>query len=279
MTKKLSSLKKRVITAAILAPIVLSITYFAPSNIFALMMLVFLVLGAYEWCNLSNLASAFAKTPYIILLAALFMGAYINLDGQALRWLFCFSVLCWLLIFIWLLLKQSFVQSTSSKPDYLKLLQGVFILVPAVLAMTLLHQAYGPMMIFYLFLIIWGADIGAYFTGKKFGQHKLAAKLSPGKTIEGVVGGLVLVLVMSAFVGSMIFLEAYKVIVFIVISLFVAAFSIVGDLYESMLKREAGVKDSSQLLPGHGGVLDRIDSLLAAAPLFLFFYVLAFGGS
>jgi phosphatidate cytidylyltransferase len=114
-------------------------------------------------------------------------------------------------------------------------------------------------------LIVWAADAGAYFAGKKFGRVKLAPAISPGKTWEGVVGGLLLVAALAAVIAVW---QGVSIGVLLPFCLAVAAISIVGDLTVSMFKRTAGVKDSGSLFPGHGGVLDRVDSVAAAAPLF-----------
>ena len=141
---------------------------------------------------------------------------------------------------------------------------GVLVLVPAWLALDFLYLQSPALMLFAL-LIVWVADIGAYFVGKGFGRVKLAPQISPGKTWEGALGGLCAVMVLAA-IGAQVF--EIDIAVLLPFCLAVAMISIVGDLTESMFKRNAGVKDSGTLFPGHGGVLDRIDSVTAAAPLF-----------
>jgi|TARA_B110000285_G_scaffold180066_1_gene202982 phosphatidate cytidylyltransferase len=132
------------------------------------------------------------------------------------------------------------------------------------------HFDSGGWILLYTLTLIWVADIGAYFVGKRFGRNKLASGISPGKTWEGVIGGIVCNLVWMCFV--FLLSNGWDIVFwqFIVIGLFASALSVVGDLYESILKREAGVKDSGTLLPGHGGVLDRIDGVIAATPVFIF---------
>ncbi len=132
-----------------------------------------------------------------------------------------------------------------------------------------LHREYGGEMLLYLFSLVWMADIGAYFSGRKFGKHKLAPSISPGKTWEGVAGGLIVNLIWIITVYQFGSAWGFGLATFLVISLAASLVSVVGDLFESILKREAGVKDSGKLLPGHGGVMDRIDSLIAAAPVFV----------
>ena len=124
-------------------------------------------------------------------------------------------------------------------------------------------------------MLVWAADSGAYFSGRAFGKRKLAPKVSPGKSWEGVVGGLITALVLAFvfihFSGDALVGER-NISGFVILSVATVAISVLGDLTESMFKRESGVKDSSQLIPGHGGVLDRIDSLTAAVPFFCYFY-------
>lgn len=273
MKRKSSSLKQRILTAAVLAPPVLAITFFAPSNIFAMLLILFLVLAVYEWGQLSHLNNTLSRYAYMTLVVAIFLVLIVNTHKLPIIFLLYLATLWWILLCIYILTRKS-LSEKAAKIDFNKLLQGVITLIPAFVAMFLIHQIYGAWMIFYLFLIIWGADIGAYFSGKRFGKNKLAPVLSPGKTIEGVIGGLVLITVLSFAVSIYLFDNSLDRLIFVILAIVIVCFSIVGDLYESLLKREAGVKDSSQILPGHGGVLDRIDSLLAAAPLFLLFYSL-----
>jgi len=132
-----------------------------------------------------------------------------------------------------------------------------------------LHQNYGAAMLFYLLSLVWVADIGAYFIGKRFGRNKLAPRISPGKTREGLLGGLASSLLWMGVVYQFSAGWGLALLPFLLISVVTALASVCGDLFESVLKREAGVKDSSKLLPGHGGVLDRIDGVLSATPVFL----------
>ena len=129
----------------------------------------------------------------------------------------------------------------------------------------------------YVFCLVWGADTGAYFAGRKFGKHKLAPSVSPGKTIEGFVGGLITTSILIVAVAIYRDLSAIRFVAFVGLSLLTVLASVLGDLLESMVKRQAGVKDSGNIFPGHGGALDRIDSLTAAAPLFALGWWLAGG--
>jgi len=156
---------------------------------------------------------------------------------------------------------------------------GLLTLIPLWLALNTLRSAqyaesthFGSVLILVVLGIVWSADVGAYFTGKSFGKHKLMPKVSPNKTIEGLAGGVVasiiFVLAFCHFTG----VDFAVWPIYAVMTAFIALFSAVGDLLESMFKREAGLKDSGRCLPGHGGILDRIDSLTAAAPMFVMCY-------
>jgi len=146
---------------------------------------------------------------------------------------------------------------------------GLDLLWICVHALIYLHAQYGGEMLLFLLTLVWVADIGAYFSGRKFGRRKLAPAISPGKTIEGVIGGLCANLVWIVVVYQFDMGWGLTLVQFLVIGILTSLVSVAGDLFESVLKREAGVKDSGKSLPGHGGVLDRIDSVIAAAPVFV----------
>ncbi|MFZ7157314.1 phosphatidate cytidylyltransferase, partial [Avibacterium avium] len=164
------------------------------------------------------------------------------------------------------------------------LLQAVFAivtLVPFIVGVLRLrldgyvaNPYHGLMLLFYVFILVWAADSGAYFAGRKFGKHKLAPKVSPGKTWQGVFGGLITAGVLAGIFMQVAPQDLFNVptVPFIALSVATVAISVLGDLTESMFKRESGIKDSSNLIPGHGGILDRIDSLTAAVPFFAYFY-------
>jgi phosphatidate cytidylyltransferase len=165
----------------------------------------------------------------------------------------------------------------SHKQITINLLAGLVILLGAFMSIIGLHQSsqYGYHFILILLAIIWIADSAAYFTGKAFGKHKLAPHISPGKTWEGIYGAVIAIVIVAVIITRMLELPFQQSVLFIGIAIITMAISVVGDLMESLFKRRAGIKDSSQLLPGHGGILDRIDSLVAAAPVFLLGLILA----
>jgi len=162
-----------------------------------------------------------------------------------------------------------------------KLLSGFFVLVPAWIAPLALRELPqgllpdGRWLTLYLLMIVWVADSGAYFAGHRWGKTKLAPHVSPGKTWEGVAGGLAAVLLLALLAGVFGWrFGASELVIWVILSLVTAFVSVFGDLFESRAKRAAGVKDSGSILPGHGGVLDRIDAFTAAAPVFMLAWLL-----
>jgi phosphatidate cytidylyltransferase len=132
----------------------------------------------------------------------------------------------------------------------------------------------GAQLLMYLFMLVWSADVGAYFVGKLTGKHKLMPNVSPGKTIEGFLGGVVCAALLTIIVGISLDWSSEDFITALLVTALITSISVLGDLTESMFKRQAGVKDSGTILPGHGGILDRIDSLTATAPVFALCYLL-----
>jgi phosphatidate cytidylyltransferase len=174
--------------------------------------------------------------------------------------------LFWCLVITWL---RRYAVNTLPFPVRTWALAGLLTLIPAWVALMNLHSTpdYGPRYALFLLLLIWIADSGAYFVGRRWGRTKLAPRISPGKTWEGVVGALTVTLAVAG--AGAVSLGVRRWGAFILICVITVSFSVVGDLPESMLKRQYHTKDSGHLLPGHGGILDRVDSLTAAAPIFL----------
>ena len=141
-------------------------------------------------------------------------------------------------------------------------------LVPCWLAIGVCRSLGGPFWLFFGLLLIWAMDTGAYFAGRFWGKHKMVVRVSPKKTWEGFCGGMVLTLLVAIVVSLFQHASGYRIGLICILAFVTALFAVLGDLFESLLKREAGVKDSGTLLPGHGGILDRIDSITAALPIF-----------
>ncbi len=262
-------LKQRIITAVILAPIVVAAILLVPATGFNLIALAIFTLAAWEWADLSGFSSV-----YRIVYALLFIGFCIAPYQLALSiWEYAlwFAMAVWLCALIWVIRFPASIQWWGGRLQ--RAILGLAILIPAWLAMVYLKQAReGGMLVLMLLLIIWGADIGAYFSGRAWGKVKLAPLVSPGKTWAGALGGLASATLICWCVASFSGLMNPGLLWhwggFGLLALITAAVSILGDLTVSMVKRHRGVKDSGNLLPGHGGLLDRIDSLVAGLPLY-----------
>ncbi len=267
-------LKERVITALILLPIVIWCIFFtSDSRAFAAFCGAMVVIGAWEWTRLMGWEKNWARGLYSAALAlAIVAIALPQAEGLRLP-LYGAAVLFWL----WALrqVRDYPAQTAWARPAFM-LPIGFVLLVPAWSALVSLHQL-SAWWLLYLFGLVWGADTGAYFAGRAFGKNKLAPDVSPGKTIEGMVGGLLLTLCLMLAVGFYRELSGQRLLAFAGLSLLTVLASVLGDLFESMVKRRAGIKDSGAIFPGHGGALDRIDSLTAAAPVFMLGWLLAGG--
>jgi phosphatidate cytidylyltransferase len=266
-------LKSRIITATILLAILLPILFLLPAFYLGLFFLVALIAAAWEWSRMIAPQAKLAAWLYasFCLIIILFL-----LGMQAVAWQFSLlmiAVLFWFFIAPFMLAKGMNLSLEKLKPLYSVI--GLITLPAAWFALVFLREL-GLVFLLSTMALVWVADIGAYFVGKAFGKRKLAAQISPGKSVEGALGGLILcyayALICIAFLplGDTLF-GAWAVrfgwIPMLLMVTMLTAFSIFGDLFESQLKRLAGVKDSSHLLPGHGGVLDRVDALLPTMPI------------
>lgn len=270
-------LKQRVITAVILAPIVVGGLFFLPPLEFAFFTAAVLAIGGWEWANLAGIVRQSGRCGYAAAILLLMLLLY---QAPVVPMLLLVA-LCWLAAFFLVYSYPNRVAAWS--PPALQLLMGVPVLVGAWLALNHLRSGSfslgsldnNLLLILYTFLIVWAADIGAYFAGRAFGRRKLAPAVSPGKSWAGVYGGLATVFVLATAV--MVWLEpsVSQWLLFTLFSLVTALVSVLGDLLVSMLKRHRGLKDTSQLLPGHGGIMDRIDSLVAAIPILALCFTLA----
>jgi phosphatidate cytidylyltransferase len=253
-------LRQRVITALILAPFVFLVILWVPHPITAAVLSLLVLAGAWEWSAFPGFTQHSARLAYVAFIAACVVATwYAGVDDAQADLLLYAALAWWILALLWIALAPGKVNRATAA------IAGLFVLVPVWVALVRLH-AQGPQLLLFLLLLVVAADIGAYFAGRAFGKHKLAPKVSPGKTWEGVFGGLAAAALM-AMVGVWWF--HMNTVPFLVLCLVVVVASVVGDLTESLFKRHAGLKDSGSLLPGHGGVLDRVDSVTAAAPVFV----------
>ena len=267
-------LKQRVITALILALVFLLSLFGLPAGYFSFFIGAVLLIGAWEWAAMSGFARLWQRLLYVALLLGLLVAAaaYFGFAGEArpaldkgsIRDLLVVGCAWW---GVALLLVQGYPSSAILwGHSWLRLLMGILVLVPAWVALVYLRQqAYGAWLVLALILVVALADSGGYFVGRRFGRRKLAPAVSPGKTWEGFAGGLLVNLLLALLLAWFLELKLALLLAVIVPTSLV---SVLGDLLESMVKRHAGVKDSGSLLPGHGGVLDRIDGITAGAPVF-----------
>jgi len=257
------SLRTRILTAVVLAAVLLAILLLLPQWATVAVVTVAVLAGAWEWSAFLQLPGVAPRVAYLLLVALLLYVAWrISASGEGRRLLLGMAVLWWLIALLWIALAPRRVAPWSAA------LAGVLALVPAWLAMVRLRLALpqGAQWVLFVFALVWMADIGAFFFGRRFGRVRLAPAVSPGKTWEGVLGGVALS-ALVAIAGSMWFQVPLES--FLPLCLTVVGFSVIGDLTESLLKRFAGMKDSGSVFPGHGGVMDRIDSLTGAAPVLL----------
>jgi phosphatidate cytidylyltransferase len=265
-------LLQRVLTALVLIPVAVYGVFFLPVQYFPWFVGVIVALAAWEWANLAGIKDQPRRVLYALLVSGAMYGS-MHLPVLPVVGL---AVLFWLAAFYLVL---TFPETKDQwQPQWRRFFAGFIVLVPAFRGLVELKgmgvgAMSGNFLILYLFLLIWGADIGAYFSGRTFGKRKLAPKVSPGKSWEGVYGGwfvtLLLVIGLGYYHGGASAPwspEQWFKVGFL--SFVVVLISVVGDLFESMLKRHRGIKDSSNLLPGHGGFMDRIDSLCAAVPFY-----------
>ncbi|WP_296218446.1 phosphatidate cytidylyltransferase [Pseudomonas sp. UBA2684] len=258
-------LKQRVITALVLLPIALGGFFLLDGATFAVFIGAVVSLGGWEWARLAGFTAQSQRVGYAALVAGLLFALY-QLPVLA-PLVLLVAVLWWCLATLLVIGYPASSRHWASTP--VKLLIGLLILLPAWQGLVLFKQwplANG--LILAVMVLVWAADIGAYFSGKAFGKRKLAPHVSPGKSWEGLVGGLLTSLLIALGVGLYRGWALDECMLALAGAALVVLISVVGDLTESMFKRQSGVKDSSNLLPGHGGVLDRIDSLTAAIPVF-----------
>lgn len=266
-------LKTRVITAIVLLAVFLPVTLFAPVGAFGALIAFVLVFAAWEWARLLKIGGAGPVIYALVAAVALVASTGLGSEFQPPRSLLEAAVIFWVLAGPFVLVRKPALAKGAWRAFLL--LAGVVVFAACWHALVA-ARAIGVSFVLSLMLVVWLADIGAYFAGKAFGRHKLAPAISPGKTWEGAIGGwLAVLIVASAAIGLHAFeptlysalLERLGAARMLATLTVLVVFSVIGDLFESMLKRQAGVKDSSGLLPGHGGVLDRIDALLPVLPL------------
>ena len=262
---------QRIITALILAPIVVFGILFLNPSWFSLFVGIMVVIASWEYCGLIKLGLISNKSLYIIvILACVFLLAI----SPSILKVALYITLAWWIIAFFIVVSHPKNSNLLNQNMTINLVNGLFLFVPMAASLAILHSQERSLVLL-LLLYIWAADIGAYFSGRRFGNKKLCPNVSPNKTWEGVCGGVFLAQVVAiAYVLSSIQIPIAKdFLVFCFLALIVSLVSVLGDLFESVLKRISNQKDSGSILPGHGGLLDRIDSLTASAPIFVLFVV------
>jgi phosphatidate cytidylyltransferase len=260
-------LKQRFLTAIVLAPLALFGVFGLPLSGFIYLLDFVILIAAWEWANLSGLEKQSNRFFYVGGVAVAVVLLHLFYTALPVELILFVAFLSWFAALFWVV---RYPEGSGWQSTWRRLLIGLVVLLPCWLAFVELKAAEnGELQILLLLLLVWGADVGAYFSGKKFGNKKLAPNVSPGKTREGLYGGLLACLLVAVLFSFFASLSLTQSLLLIAVSMVTGLISVLGDLFESMLKRYRGIKDSSQLLPGHGGILDRIDSLTAASPVFV----------
>jgi len=261
-------LQQRIITALVLVALVLVSLLSGNALYWRALISIAVLIGFWEWLRFCDIEKALPKVISYCLFGACFYALQsgfiaISIVVPALCVLWC------VLLMFTLTSKFDFLHNT-----WLKLIVGILVLsAGGLILIEMKFLEHGALWVLCFMVSVWAADVGAYFSGKRFGKTKLAPKVSPGKTVEGLLGGVALVLLI--YVPVLFYVFPFTAAALLLLTVVVSALiSVGGDLFESKMKRFSGLKDSSQVLPGHGGVLDRIDSLLSGAPFFAFGLIL-----
>ncbi|WP_413625646.1 phosphatidate cytidylyltransferase [Luteibacter sp. Lutesp34] len=262
-------LKQRIITAAILIPLVLALILLPPTAFFASLVAIVFVGAAWEWSLLSGCRTQAGRGIVAAAAVAVFAALIAVRTPGLLLMLTLIGVAWWVGCCFWLR-HFTFAAAPNAENRMLKLGVGALVIVPALASAILLHESHrGNWWTLLALVIVWAADTGAYFSGRHFGRRKLAPRISPGKTWAGVYGAIVAGGLMALLGGYLIGVrDGGQLIGLLLLGVVTVGIAVVGDLFESLMKRHATVKDSGNLFPGHGGLLDRLDSVFAALPVF-----------
>ncbi|TOF39655.1 CDP-diglyceride synthetase [Vibrio parahaemolyticus] len=277
-------MKQRIITALILAPLVILGIFKLPLMGFIIALTAITLLGFWEWTQFTESNSRIAALiPAAVVTGLTFL--FISPDAHSLNHLSTPHYVVLGLGFVWWIIASlmaiTYPKTTKSWQGNLALRHvfGFLTLLPFLWSVIILRATdisvdpyHGAKLVMYVCFLVWAADSGAYFAGKSLGKRKMAPHVSPNKTIEGLIGGIIVALIVGWLFAAWFNIQFTSPIHMIIITLITVVISVLGDLVESMFKRVSGIKDSSNIIPGHGGVLDRIDSLTAAFPVFALLY-------
>ena len=265
----------RTIAALVMAPVAIAAILLLPTGWMMVLAAVVLLLGLWEWLELAGVEDSLARFALLVAHLAVMVGlVWASRSGSGFSLvLFLLAstvgVAWWLLSLLWLR-NSDFARGPLGYSRMVKLAAGALAMIPAWAAVGFIHagEPHGDRWLLVALFVVWGADTGAYFVGRKLGRRKLAPRVSPNKTVEGLLGGLAVGVGVGLLVALSTGIPVSRLPGLALVCLVAALFSVIGDLFESLLKRHAGVKDSGTLIPGHGGVLDRLDGVLAALPAF-----------
>lgn len=258
-------LKHRLITSAVLIPLLVLAIWFFSVWAFAAFVGFIVAVAAWEWAGLLGIKSLMGRSVYTVLVIGAVIGAFYSQVNQVL-----FAAL---LMWVWAMMAVFSAAIGGSalgfQARWVKGLAGLLVLPACWVALNVLHASMvGPFWLLFCLMLVWAVDTGAYIVGRLWGKHPLASRLSPKKTWEGFFGGVALSLLVAVVVMFAFQVSFNQALWVYLLTLLTSLFAVLGDLFESLLKRQAGIKDSGCILPGHGGMLDRIDGLLAALPIF-----------
>ncbi|MBM4192584.1 MAG: phosphatidate cytidylyltransferase [Gammaproteobacteria bacterium] len=258
----MSGLRQRVLTAIVLATALLVVLLALPSVVTTFFVVLIVTCGAWEWSAFLYSERRRPRLAYVVLVVlGLYATWQYSSSPDAFTLLLEVAAVWWIVALGWIMLAPSQGGSVVSA------IAGLLVLVPAGVALIRLRiEDNGAWLLLFSLFVIMAADVGAYFAGHRFGRTKLAPKVSPGKSWEGVIAGIIASIIVAIIGASLL---DWPVVPVMGLAASAAAFSVVGDLMESLMKRRSGLKDSGQLFPGHGGVLDRFDSLSAGIPIFV----------
>ena len=267
--------RTRLLAALVMAPVAIAAILLLPTEWMMALAAVVFMLGLWEWFDLAEIEDTLARTVLLVahlaLMAALVWASRSSAGFSfvLLELMTVIGVVWWLLALAWLG-RYKFASDHDTHARVFKLAAGALATIPAWCALAWIHGGVpdGHRWLLTALMVVWAADTGAYFSGRRFGKRKLSPNISPNKTVEGLVGGLLLAVVVGVVLSLFAGASVEQLPAVALVSAIAALFSVVGDLFESLLKRHAGVKDSGHLIPGHGGILDRLDGVLAALPAF-----------
>ncbi len=276
--------RTRLLAALVMAPLAIAAVLLLSTPWMAALSAAAFLIGLWEWLRLAEIDDPIARGVLMVvnlLLMVALVWASRSATGSSLilfQLMMMLGVIWWLLAVIWLR-HYDFASDHNTHARVFKLAAATLSIVPAWCALVLIHASdpepsllggvqQGHVWLLVALMIVWAADSGAYFAGRRFGKTKLSPRISPNKTVEGLVGGVIAGMIVALAAAPLAGASMQELPYVAIVAIWTILFSVVGDLYESLLKRHVGAKDSSHLIPGHGGVLDRIDSVLAALPVF-----------